>query len=117
MLADGEVMGPAPQTISLNYKLFQGSHVSNLPTTFHLPHWGSSSSGVDLQVPITGLHLSHDLVVRVVHLLTDESQALNVTLEEIHQVQATLTSRHTVVDAVLNALKARIAESQESLDP
>lgn len=111
VLADGEVVGPAPQIISLSYKLFQGSHVSDLPATFHPPRRGFSSSGVDLQVPVVGLHLSHDLAIRVVQLLSDESRALSVILEEVQRVQASLTGCCTVVDAVLNAFRARIAES------
>lgn len=34
IITDDEVAGPAPRIIVLSYKLFQGSHVSDLPTTF-----------------------------------------------------------------------------------
>lgn len=48
VITDDEMMGPAPKSLTLNYKIFQGSHVSNLSATFQPPRRGSSSSGADL---------------------------------------------------------------------
>ncbi|TYK18909.1 flocculation protein FLO11-like [Cucumis melo var. makuwa] len=74
LLADDDVAGPAPRTISLSYKTFQGAHVSDLPATFRPPYRGVGSSGAELPVLDDGLHLLRDLALRVMQLLSDESQ-------------------------------------------
>ncbi|KAA0040415.1 uncharacterized protein E6C27_scaffold35G00350 [Cucumis melo var. makuwa] len=80
VITNDKMMGPAPKSFTLSYIFFQGSHVPDLPATFQPPRWASSSSNADLSIPLAGLHLSKELAMRVVQLLSEESRLLSVSL-------------------------------------
>ena len=62
------------------------------------------SLGAELSVPDSGLHLSRDLVLRVIQLLSNESRALTVCVANLQCAISTLTGRRMVVDSLLHAL-------------
>lgn len=73
LLTNDDVVGSTPRTISLSYKTFQRAHVSDLPTMFRPPRRSVESSKAELPVPDDGLHLSRDLVLQVMQLLSNVS--------------------------------------------
>ncbi|TYK22676.1 flocculation protein FLO11-like [Cucumis melo var. makuwa] len=92
------------KTIMLNYKLFQGIHVQDLPPTFRPPRLGSQSSATNLNIPSSGLHFSHELASRMVHLLSNESRSLSITIQGMNEVMGNLISRKVAIDSILSLL-------------
>ena len=88
----------------LNYKLFQGIHVQDLPPTFRPPRLGSQSSAINLNIPSSGLHFSHELASRMVHLLSNESRSLSITIQGMNEVMGNLISRQVAIDSILSLL-------------
>ena len=111
LLADDDVADPTPRTITLSYKLFQGSHVSNLPTTFRAPGPDSDSSRAKFTIPAIGLHLPRELAVHIVELLSAESRALSVSIADVQRVFATLTGQRNTVDSILAVIRVRLSAS------
>ncbi|KAA0054445.1 uncharacterized protein E5676_scaffold552G00960 [Cucumis melo var. makuwa] len=83
LLADDDVAEPPPRTISLSYKTFQGAYVLDLHATFCPPCKGVGSSRAELPISDDGLHLSRDLAICVMQLLSDELRALIVSVVEL----------------------------------
>ncbi|KAA0036545.1 flocculation protein FLO11-like [Cucumis melo var. makuwa] len=92
------------KTIMLNYKLFQGIHVQDLPPTFRPPRLGSQSSATNLNIPSSGLHFSYELASRMVHLLSNESRSLSITIQGMNEVMGNLISRQVAIDSILSLL-------------
>ncbi|TYJ97943.1 flocculation protein FLO11-like [Cucumis melo var. makuwa] len=80
ILTEFDVPEPTPKTIRLNYKMFQATHVLDLPSKFKLPCAGFQSIAMNLNIPSSGLHISSELASRLIQLLANESQYLNVTI-------------------------------------
>ncbi|TYJ98067.1 hypothetical protein E5676_scaffold369G00200 [Cucumis melo var. makuwa] len=109
-----DLAGPTPHTVSLNYKTFQGAHVSDLPTTFCPPRRSVGSSRDELSIPDDGLHLSWDLVLRIMQLLSNESRALPMSVVDLQGAISALIGRHMVMDSLLHALCALLASFKTS---
>lgn len=81
VISESDDIGPTQKTLKLNYKLFQGSHVPNLPQYFRPSKPSSTFVVFVVNIPHSSLHLPKEEASHIIQLLTVENCSLSIDIQ------------------------------------